>query len=96
MVLLGYLPEKIWKAVSISGDIIKALTVSTAFSANIRLLHLMLLVYASKVDANSLSDNATLAQATCSICGACDKRTNRGSRIIYLCVHKSKITCRKG
>lgn len=86
MVLLGYLPEEIWKAISISGEIIKALMVSMAFSADIRLLHLMLLVYASKVDSNSLSDNATLAQATCSICGACDKRTNKGSCILYLCV----------
>ena len=70
--------------------------VSMAFSAGIRLLHSMLLVYASKVDANSLSDKTTLAQATCSICGACEKRTNKGSRIIYLCVQKSKITSRKG
>lgn len=96
MVLLGYLLEEFWKAISISGEIIKALMVSMAFSAGIRLLHSMLLVYASKVDANSLSDKTTLAQATCSICGACEKRTNKGSRIIYLCVQKSKITSRKG
>ena len=60
--------------------------ISMAYSADIIILYSMLLVYASKAGANSLSDNATLAQATCSICGACNKRTNKGPHTIYLCI----------
>lgn len=31
---------------------------------------------------NSLSDNAYIAQATCNICDACNKRTSKGLKFI--------------